>query len=66
MICDPREHYRFLATPGIEVMNVMFASGEFVWVSWRSDAEENTPSLRHTNEVVGAYVTTITRIHLYK
>jgi DNA polymerase elongation subunit (family B) len=29
-------------------------------------AEENVPNLRHTNEVIGAYVTAGARIHLYK
>jgi hypothetical protein len=52
MISEPREIYRFLTTPGIEVMNLMFASDDVVWVSWRFIAEENLPSLRHTNEVL--------------
>jgi hypothetical protein len=65
MISEPREIYRFLATPGIEVTNLMFASDDVVWASWRFIAEEKIPSLRHTNEVLGAYVTSSARIHLY-
>ena len=65
MISDPQELYRFLATPGIEVANLMFASDEVVWASWRYIAEEKVPNLRHTNEVIGAYVTAGARIHLY-
>ena len=47
MISDPHELYMFLATPGIEVANLMFASDDVV--SWRFMAEEQIPSLRHTN-----------------
>ena len=65
MISDPHELYRFLATPGIEVANLMFASDDVVWASWRFMAEEQIPSLRHTNEVIGAYVTAGARLHLY-
>ena len=43
----------------------MFASDEVVWASWRYIAEEKVPNLRHTNEVIGAYVTAGARIHLY-
>jgi len=50
-ISEPKELYRFLATPGIEVMNLMFASDDVVWVSWKYAAEKHVSSLRHTNEV---------------
>ena len=43
----------------------MFASDEVVWISWQSSSEERVPSLRHINEVIGAYVTAGARIHLY-
>jgi hypothetical protein len=43
----------------------MFASDDGVWASWRFIAEEKIPSLRHTNVVLGAYVTSSARIHLY-
>jgi len=56
---------RFLAMPGVEVMNLMFASDSFVWASWRYTAEEQAPRLRNTNEVVAAYVTCGGPMHLY-
>jgi hypothetical protein len=65
MISEPRELYRFLAKPGIEVMNLMIASDDVVWASWRFIAEEKKPRLRHTNEVLGAYVTSSAGVHLY-
>jgi hypothetical protein len=65
MITVPRELYRFLATPRIEVTNLMFASDDVVWASWRFIAEKKIPSLRHTNEVLEAYVMSSVRIHLY-
>jgi len=37
MISDPQELYRFLATPGIEAMN-LFVSDSVVWASWRFTA----------------------------
>jgi hypothetical protein len=51
--------------PGIEVLNMMFASDDVVWISWQYSSEEHVPSLRHTNEVIGAFVTAGVRIHLY-
>ena len=57
--------YRFLATPGVEVTNLAFASDDVVWLSWKLSAEENVPYLTHTNEVIRAYVTAGARIHLY-
>jgi hypothetical protein len=66
MIADPQELSRFLATPGIEVTNILFATDEVVWVTWKcAEEEENMPVLRHTNEVIGAYVTTGARLKLY-
>lgn len=35
MKADPQELFRFLATPGIEVTNVLFAGDEVVWVRWK-------------------------------
>jgi hypothetical protein len=61
-----RELYRFLATPGIELMSLIFASADVVWLFWKFTAEEITPILRHNNEVIAAYVTTGARIHLYR
>ncbi len=64
MISDSQELYRLLATPGIEVAALMFASDDVVWTSRRYIGEENVPNLRHT-EVIGAYVTAWARIDLY-
>jgi hypothetical protein len=50
----------------VEVMNLIFASDEAVWASWGFAAEEKIPTLRHTNEVIGAYVATGASLHLYK
>jgi len=63
-ISEPAELYRFLVTPGVEVQN-MFASNDVVWISWQNSADERVRSLRHTNEVIGAYVTAGARINLY-
>jgi len=55
-----------LATPCIEVVHLVFENDEIVWVSWTLTAEERVPSLRHTNEVIGAYVTAGARTNLYR
>jgi hypothetical protein len=65
LISEPHELYRFLVTPGIEVVNMMIASDDVVWISWQYSSEEHVPSLRHTNEVIGAFVTAGVCIHLY-
>jgi len=65
LISQPAELYRFLVTPGVEVQNVLFANDDVVWISWQYSADERVPSLRHTNEVMGAYVNAGARIHLY-
>ena len=66
VIADPQELFRFLATPGIEVTNLLFAGDEVVWITWKyMEEEENMLVLRHTNEVIGAYVTTGARVKLY-
>jgi len=66
IIRESRELYSFLATPDIEVTNLVFASDDVVWLSWKHRAEEDVPRLRHTNEVIGAYVSAGARIHLYR
>jgi len=48
------------------VTNVAIASDELVWTSWKHTAEEHVPNLRHTNEVIGAYITACARIHRYR
>jgi hypothetical protein len=66
MIADPQELFRFLATPGIDVTNLLFAGDEVVWVTWKYlEEEEDRPALRHTNETIGSYVTTGARLKLY-
>ena len=61
----PHELYRFLSTRGVEVTNMAFASDDVVWLSWKPSAKERVPNQRHTNEVIGAYVTAGARIYLY-
>jgi len=55
-----------LSTPCIEVTILVFASDNVVWIALKYGAEEQVPSLRHTNEVIGAYVTAAARMHLYR
>jgi hypothetical protein len=47
-------------------MNLIFASDEVVWASWRFSTEEKVPCPKHTNEAIEAYVTAGARIHLLK
>jgi len=65
LISQPAELYRFLVTPGVEVQNVLFANDDVVSKSSQYSADERVPSLRHTNEVIGAYLSAGARIHLY-
>ena len=51
-ISDPHELNRFLATPWIEVVKLLFSSDADVWTLWNYAAKDSVPSLRHTNEVV--------------
>jgi hypothetical protein len=65
MIADPHDLYKFLATLGVEVTHMLFANDDVVSVTWRVSEEEKIPSLRHTIEVIGAYVTDGARLKLY-
>jgi hypothetical protein len=65
LISDPQELYRFLATPGIEVTTLLFAGYSVCWISWRHADETDVPILRHTNDVIGSFVTAGARLHLY-
>ncbi|GFG37031.1 hypothetical protein Cfor_05731 [Coptotermes formosanus] len=65
MIADPHELYKFLATPVVEVTLQLFANDDVIWVTWRVSEKEKIPSLRHTNEVICAYVTAGARLKLY-
>ena len=64
MIFDPQELYRFLAMPGIDFATHTLARDDVVWASWRYIPEKKVPNLRHTNELIGAYVTAGARIHI--
>jgi hypothetical protein len=64
LISEPKVLYKFLSTPDIQVTSLLFASEQVVWVIWRY--AEDVPNLRHTNEIVGAYVTTGGRMQLYR
>jgi len=66
IITEPKELYGFLATRGIEATNLVSASDDVVRLSWKCGTEEDVPNLRHTNEVIGAYVTAGAKIHLYR
>jgi hypothetical protein len=48
------------------VLSLIFASECVVWTSWRFAEDEKIPNLRHTNGVIGAYVTAGARIYLYR
>ena len=65
IVSNTQELYNFLATLGIEVVNLLFASDHVVWISWKYAAEGNIHNLPHTNEVKGSYVTAGARIQLY-
>ena len=64
LISDPHDLYRFLATLGVEVMNLLFASDNVVWASWRYNAEEQVPRLNHTNVVIAAFLACVGRMLL--
>ena len=64
LISEPHEMYRFLATPRVEIVNFS-ASDSVVCAKWRYITEEQVPSLRHTNEVIAAFVACRGRMHLY-
>ena len=49
IIREPKELYGFLATPGIVVASLTFASDDVIWASWRFIKEEKIPNLRHMN-----------------
>lgn len=43
----------------------MFAIDDVVWASWRFIAEDEIRTLRHRNEVIGAYDTDSAGLNLY-
>ena len=44
LISQTAELYRFLVTPGVEVLNMLFANDDVVWISWQYSADERLPS----------------------
>ena len=66
VISKSKDLYSFLVTPGIEVTNLAFQSDDVFLISWKHKTEEHVPNLRHSNEVIGAYITAGDRIHLYR
>ena len=46
--------------------NLAFGNDDVVWISWKHSAEERVPNLRHTNVILGSYVTSCATIHLYR
>ena len=47
-------------------MNLWFPIDKVVWMSWKYGAEEDVHSLRHTKDVIGAYVPAGARIHIHR
>ena len=66
LIYVPQEMYYFLATPDVEVLPLLFASDQAVWISWQHSEQKHAPILEHTNDVIGSFVTAGARLHLYK
>ena len=65
LISDPQDLYRFLATSGIEVASLLFASNTVCWISWRHANEAHAPVLRHTNVDIASFVTAGGKMHVY-
>jgi hypothetical protein len=66
LISEPHELYKFLSTPGIEVMN-LFANDRVLLIGWRiAEDMEHVPNLRQVNDIVGSFVTADGRMHLYR
>ena len=64
IITEPKVLRVFLATPGIEVAKFFFTRDEVIWLSSKRRADEDIPSLRHTNDAIVAYATAGAWIHL--
>ena len=65
LIFDPKELYKFLATPDVEIPGLLFVGDHAVWISWQHSDERHAPTLKHANDVIASYVTTGARKHLY-
>jgi len=64
MITEPKVLYGFVATPGVEEMNLAFVSDDVVYMSWKYGEDEAVPNVHHSNEDIGSYVKAGARIHL--
>jgi hypothetical protein len=49
LISEPKWLYKFLSIPGIEVVSLLFASDQVVWVSWRysTSYQPDSGGIRH-------------------
>jgi len=65
IISDPHEIYNFLATPGIEVANLMFASDDSRLGIIAFHGGGSDPQLTSFQRIIGAYITAGARLHLY-
>jgi len=65
IISDHHDLYLFLATSVVEVMKLLFVSVDGVWVTWHFIQKQKIPSLRHTKEVLAAYVKASRRTKLH-
>jgi hypothetical protein len=66
LISEPKELYSFLATPDVQVSNMMFSNDEVVWMSWQHSDEARVPTPKHANDVIASFVTAGPRTHLYR
>ena len=52
MIAEPEDFFRFLATAGIEVTNLVLADDVTIWFTWKyAEEEENMPVTRINRSV---------------
>ena len=66
IISNHHDLYLFLATSVVDVMKLLFVSVDGVWVTWHFIQKQKIPSLRHTKEVLAAYVkaSPLSKLHL--
>jgi hypothetical protein len=65
IISDHHDLYLFLATSVVEVMKLLFVSVDGVWVTWHFIQKQKILWLRHTKEVLAAYVKASPRTKLH-
>jgi hypothetical protein len=54
-----------LKSPGIDVCNLIFPNEDVAWVSWKY-SEDNVAAGKNIYKAVSAYVTTQSRLKLYR